>query len=46
MYKEDLEKLRRELESLITDFRGGRSRPYSAELQYSPLPEPVLERTD
>jgi hypothetical protein len=35
MYKEDFEKLRRELESLITDFRGGRSRPYSAELQYS-----------
>ncbi len=35
MNKEDLEKLRRELESLVTDVRGGRSRPYSAELQYN-----------
>ena len=35
MSKEDLEKLRRELESLVTNFRGGRSRPHSAELQYN-----------
>ena len=35
MSEEDLEKLRRDLERLVTESRGGRGRPYSAELQYN-----------
>lgn len=34
MNKEDLEKLRRELEGLVDEFRGGSRRPNSAELEY------------